>query len=59
MILAGAVLGALAGAFQWWVNVIIEKRRKRLQEREERERLAEDHYWDRVMAHPQTIHPNY
>lgn len=29
LIIAGGVLGAIAGLFQWWINVYIERRKNK------------------------------
>jgi hypothetical protein len=35
LIAAGGALGALAGGVQWWVNVQVDKRRRRMDERKQ------------------------
>lgn len=39
LILAGGVLGGLAGLLQWYVNTVFEKKAKALQEKEKQESL--------------------
>lgn len=42
LILAGGVLGGLAGLLQWYVNTVFEKKAKAQQEKEKQESLLKN-----------------
>jgi hypothetical protein len=38
LIIAGGVLGALAGGLQWWINVLLDKREEKRKKEEQQKR---------------------